>query len=104
MCRMMVKLLMSWDIKPGMDAEYFEFIVREFAPGIAHLGLQPTEAWFTLYGEGPQVVTGAVSEDLERIQQTLATSEWQALHERLLEYVSGYRQKIVRATGSLQIF
>lgn len=101
---MMVKLLMTWDIKPGMDSEYFEFIVREFAPGITHIGLQPTEAWFTVYGEGPQVLTGGIAEDLDTMKDILASKEWADLHDNLLEYVTSYRQKIVRATGSLQIF
>jgi len=101
---MMVKLLMSWDIKPGMDAEYFEFIVREFAPGITHMGLQPTEAWFTLYGEGPQVIAGGIAESLAAMNRILASGEWQSLHERLSEFVDGYRHKIVRPSGSLQIF
>ena len=100
----MIKLLMSWDIKPGMDAEYFEFIVREFAPGITHLGLQPTEAWFTIYGEGPQVVAGGIAESYQTMQGILNSGEWQALHDRLSEYVDDYRHKIVRSSGSLQIF
>lgn len=101
---MMVKLLMTWDIKPGMDAEYFEFIVREFAPGITQIGLQPTEAWFTVYGEGPQVLTGGIAENYDAMQSILTSKEWRSLHNSLLDYVANYRQKIVRATGSLQIF
>jgi hypothetical protein len=100
----MVKLLMSWDIRPGRDAEYFEFVVREFVPGITRLGLQPTEAWFTIYGDRPQVLTGGITEDLDSMQRILNSKEWQKLHSRLLEMVTNYRQKIVRATGTLQIF
>jgi hypothetical protein len=101
---MMVKLLMSWDIKPGRDSEYFEFVVREFVPGITRLGLQPTEAWFTIFGDRPQVLTGGITEDMDAMHKILESDEWQSLHEKLLEMVSNYRQKIVRATGSLQIF
>ena len=100
----MVKLLMSWDIKPGRDSEYFEFVVREFVPGITRLGLQPTEAWFTIYGDRPQVLTGGITDDMDSMQRILGSDEWGSLHEKLLEMVTNYRQKIVRATGSLQIF
>ena len=51
----MVKLLMSWDIKPGRESEYFEFVVRDYAPSMIRLGIQPTEAWYTIYGDGPQM-------------------------------------------------
>lgn len=100
----MVKLLMSWDIKPGRDAEYFEFVVREFVPSITRLGLQPTEAWFTIYGDGPQMLSGGIAEDMPAMESILKSDEWKALHARLMELVVNYRQKIVPHTGSLQIF
>lgn len=100
----MVKLLMSWDIKPGRENEYFEFIVREFAPGMMRLGLRPTEAWYTVYGEGPQILTGAVTDDLETMRGILGGSEWEALRERLADYVVNFRQKVVRATSRFQLF
>lgn len=100
---MMMKLLMSWDIKPGKDQEYFEFVVREFVPGITRMGLQPTEAWFTLYGDCPQVLTGGVAEDLPTMQRILASQEWKELHRKLMSYVTNYEHKIVRATTTLQL-
>lgn len=100
----MVKLLMSWDIKPGRDAEYFEFVVREFVPGITRLGLQPTEAWLTVYGDCPQILTGGIAENLDAMKRILTSDDWDRLHERLLDLVTNYRQRVVKATGNLQIF
>ena len=99
----MMKLLMTWDIKEGHDSEYFEFVVREWIPGITKLGLQPTEAWFTIYGSCPQVLTGGIAEDMPTMQRILNSDEWQSLHKRLLDLVTGYQQKIVPATGTLQL-
>ncbi len=99
----MIKLLMSWDIKPGQEAAYFEFVVKEFLPGQMKLGLQPTEAWYTIQGNGPQMLTGAVTEDLETMRRILQSEDWRRLLERLLAYVVNYRQKIVRASGRFQI-
>ena len=99
----MVKLLMSWDIKPGSESDYFEFVVREFAPGIMKLGVQPTEAWYTVFGDGPQILTGAVAEDLPTMQSILASNEWQKLKGKLFEYVTNFDFKIVRATGRFQL-
>jgi len=99
----MVKLLMSWDIKDGRDAEYFEFVVREWVPGITRLGLQPTEAWYTVFGDKPQVLTGGVAEDLDSIRDILASSEWEELQSSLQEYVKNYQQKVVPNNGSIQL-
>jgi hypothetical protein len=99
----MVKLLMSWDIIPGSESEYFEFIVREFAPGIMKLGVQPTEAWYTVFGEGPQILTGAVAEDLPTMKSILASGDWLQLQNKLFDYVTNFDFKIVRATGRFQL-
>jgi hypothetical protein len=99
----MVKILMSWDIKPGSESEYFEFIVREFAPGIMKLGVQPTEAWYTVFGEGPQILTGCVAEDLPTMRSVLSSADWQKLQHKLFEYVINFNFKIVRATSRFQL-
>ena len=99
----MMKLLMSWNIRAGREAEYFEFWVKEFSPGLMSLGLQPSESWYTVYGDGPQILTGNVAEDLPTIQKILGTNEWHELMEKLGEYVTDYEQKIIQATGSFQL-
>ncbi len=99
----MIKLLLSWDIKPGRDQEYFEFMVREFAPGITRLGLQPTEAWFAVYGDCPQILMEGIASDLGTMRKLLASEEWTALYDKLLTYVDNYTQKIVRASEGFQI-
>jgi len=99
----MFKLLMSWNIRPGREDEYFEFIIREFGPRLVKLGVRPTDAWYTQYGEGPQILTGAVAEGMENLQSALASGEWRKLKKELLTYVTDYRQKIVRASGGFQL-
>ncbi len=99
----MMKLLMSWNIQAGREAEYFEFVVKEFAPRLMSLGLQPSEAWYTVYGDCPQILTGSTAADRQTIQNILTTSEWHELKEKLGEFVTDYSQKIVRARGNLQL-
>ncbi len=99
----MVKLLMQWDIKPGQEQSYFEFVMQDFAPGLMRLGLQPTEAWYTAYGDGPQILTGAVASDLETMRHILNSEEWRELRDRLLQYVSNFRHKVVEASGRFQL-
>jgi len=99
----MVKLLMSWDIKPGRESEYFEFVVREYAPSMIRLGIQPTEAWYTIYGDGPQMLTGAVTDDMDTMRKILDSEDWSKLRESLMEYVVNFQQRLVRATGRFQL-
>ena len=100
---MTVKLLMTWDIVPGREQEYFEFVVREFVPGIQRLGIQPTEAWYTTYGQRPQILTGGIAENRHTMERALATDEWEKLRGRLLEFVTNFEWRVVRATGGFQM-
>jgi hypothetical protein len=98
-----VKLLMTWDIIPGREQDYFEFVVREFIPGMQRLGLEPSDAWFTMYGEGPQIMTGAQMPDLPALERALSSQEWQSLIRQLTDYVEDYNYKIVPARAGFQI-
>lgn len=103
---MSVKLLMNWDIKPGRDQEYFEFVVREWVPGIQRLGLRPTEAWYTVYSrdkDAPQIMTAGIANDMDTMQSILSSEDWANLYEKLQEYVQNYHQKIVHVTGGFQL-
>lgn len=100
---MTVKLIMTWDILPGREQEYFEFVVREFVPGMQRLGIQPTEAWYTTYGDRPQILTGGVTDNLSEMKQALSTDDWGELRDNLMEYVTNFDWKVVRATGGFQM-
>ncbi len=103
---MSVKLLMNWDIKPGRDQDYFEFMVREWLPGVNKLGIQNMWAWYTVYcreENAPQIMAEAVVDNLKVMQGILASNDWEALHVQLLEYVSNYTHKVVRITGGFQV-
>ena len=98
-----VKVIMTWDILPGKEQEYFEFVVRDFVPGMQRIGIQPTEAWFTQYGDQPQILTGGIAENLIDMQSALESEDWQQLREQLAEYVTNFSMKVVKASGGFQM-
>ncbi len=100
---MAVKLLMTWDILPGREQEYFEFVVRDWIPGIQRLGLEPSDAWFTMYGDQPQIMASAQTNSMAAMQRILSTSEWNDLTRQLLDYVEDFKYKIVQARSGFQM-
>jgi hypothetical protein len=99
----MFKLMMTWNIRPGREDEYFEFTMREFGPGLVKLGVRPTDAWYTQYGDRPQILTGGIVDDIENLQRILSSDEWRKLKGKLLTYVTNYNQKVVHASGGFQL-
>ena len=95
----MIKLLMQWDIKMGREQDFSEFVVREFAPRLMQLGIEPNEVLYTMYGEGPQMLTIGAVESQEKLADILQSNGWQKLHGKLLTYVTNYSQKVVPDNG-----
>ena len=95
----MVKLLMQWDIKMGREQEFSEFVVREFAPKLMQLGVEPSEVLYTMYGDGPQMLAIGAVESLDKLVAVLGSSSWHKLHQKLLTYVTNYSHKVVRDNG-----
>jgi hypothetical protein len=98
-----VKLLMTWDIMPGREQDYFEFVVREFLPGMQNMGMEPSDAWFTVFGSQPQIMVAAQMESQDAMVKLLHTPEWSNLTARLLDYVINFQQKIVEARAGFQM-
>jgi hypothetical protein len=94
---------MTWDITPGHEQEYFEFVVREFIPQVQQLGMELKDAWLTMYGDQPQIMASAQMSDLTDMQGILDSKEWQGLVNRLLDYVENYQFKIVPAKTGFQM-
>lgn len=98
-----VKLLMTWDIIPEHEQEYFEFVIRDFIPGVQRLGCELSDAWATVYGDQPQILVGAVVSSLNRARQLISSQAWTDLNLKLLEYVQNYEQKIIPAKTGFQL-
>lgn len=96
------KLIMTWDILPEREQEYFEFVVREFIPGVQRMGFELTDAWATIYGTRPQIMVGATLPSMKRIQHVLTSEDWSRLHGQLQDYVMNFSQKVVEAQGGFQ--
>jgi hypothetical protein len=100
----MIKLILSWDILPDRDREYFEFMVGEFTPKMTALGLEPIQAWLTMYGRDcPQIIIEAKTDDLQTMRDILKTPQWESLKNKLLNYVTNYTQKVIRGRSHLQL-
>ena len=99
---MTLKVLMTWDIDGERDQAYFEFVIGEFIPGVQRLGLQPAEAWATIYGPYPQIQVGLLANDEGQVRKVLASEEWILLQNRLFDYVKNFSYKVVPARRGFQ--
>ncbi len=101
-----VKLILQWDIKPGLDQQYFEFVMQEWVPQSTKLGLQPIGAWYTVYSRDadvPRIMAEALADSPQVMADVLKSPEWELLQDKLKDFVDNYSHKVVRATGEFQL-
>jgi hypothetical protein len=94
---------MNWDILPGREQEYFEFVVRDFIPAMQRLGMEPSDAWFTMYGDEPQIMVSAQMPSASSLQRIIGSEDWKNLTQQLLDYVENFKYKIVQARSGFQM-
>lgn len=97
-----VKVIITWNIKPNNEEEYFKFVMHDFMPKVNAAGLEVTDAWATVYGEAPQILVGAIMPSFEEAHKLLESEEWMALVSQLMDYVDDFKVKIVNPKGAFQ--
>ena len=100
---MTMKLLMTWDILPNQEQEYFEFVISEFIPEIKELGIRPEDLWYTMYGEQPQIMIAAKIQSQAALNVAMASKDWQRLLETLLKFVDNFSFKVIPARTGFQL-
>ncbi len=98
-----VKMLMTWNIRPGREESYLEFITQEFPETMLKANLQPTDAWYTIYGAWPEVTIGFMADDVEVLKGFLKSEGWALLKRKLLGYIKDYRQKVIPLRPGFQL-
>lgn len=100
---MTVKLMMTWDILPNREQEYFEFVISDFMPEIKGMGISPVDIWYTLYGKQPQIMIAAKAQSQTALNVAMASKEWQRLIENLLQFVDNFSYKVVSDRTGFQL-
>lgn len=99
-------LIMTWDIKPNKEQDYYEFVIREWVPVTDKLGLQMVAAWYTQYSLDktvPIIRAEGIAEDLITMRDILNSTDWEDIHIKLLDYVENYSHKVVETTGDFRM-
>ena len=96
---MPVKFNQYWTIISDKRGEYGNFIIKKFIPGINSLGIHVVAGWSVLVGGYSEMFLESMSSDLEIIEKALKNPKFGGLRDDLLNYVKGYKTKILIPTG-----
>ncbi|MFN2131000.1 MAG: hypothetical protein ACK2VD_10785 [Anaerolineae bacterium] len=97
------KVLLTWNSHPRYEKELFHH-VRELVNKASPLGLELRDAWYTIYGEAPEILLGFVSrkEQDGTLEAILSSDEWRQIVQEVKDYTIDYEQRIVQAADHFQ--
>jgi len=93
-----LRLILTWNIRPGQEAEYSSFVNERLAPGLVELGLPPHDVYYATYGRVPQILVVLDVPKLETLQQALKSEKWQKLKQGLLPFIQDYQERLIKDT------
>jgi hypothetical protein len=98
------KLNHLYNILPGMEEAFKNFMRDEFIPKIEKLGTAVSNIWKTVVGSGPFILVESSASGMERISQVIDSDEYRTLTRTLkTQYVTDYQSKILAPTGRVEL-
>jgi hypothetical protein len=95
----MLKVVISYDMQEGKEQDCQEYLVNKLAPGLAKLGFQMSDVWYTVWGKAPQITSGGEIEDVDEARDIFLSHDWQQLAEGMEEITSNFEVRLVRSAN-----
>lgn len=91
------QMILTWDIRPGREQEYSEFINNRFAPSLVEIGLPPSDVFYTAYGKAPQIMVILEVPNRTTLKRALGSERWAEMKEDLLNLIDNYNERVIKA-------
>jgi hypothetical protein len=88
-----------WDIAPGKQQEYSDFMMTYYNPTLDRIGLKLVGGYYVTVGMGPRIIAVGLAQSLHELEAALASAEYEEITNRLMEFVTHYHSKILIPTG-----
>lgn len=95
----MLKVVISYNMEEGREQDCQEYLVNHLAPGLANMGFQMSDVWYTVWGKSPQITSGGEIDDLDQARGIFLSEDWQRLAEGMEEITNDFEVKLVRSNN-----
>jgi hypothetical protein len=100
---MAVLFTQHWDVAPGKQNAYSDFVMTSYNPTLEKLGIKLVGGYYVAVGMGPRIIAVGLTKSLHELEQALTTAEYQDITSRLMEFVTHYHSKILAPTGRVPV-
>jgi hypothetical protein len=92
-----------WDVAPGRMQAYSDFVMTHYNPTLKRIGLELVGGYYVTVGMGPRIIAVGRTRNLKELEAAIASEEFRAVTDRLMEFVTHYHSKILVPTGSVEM-
>lgn len=93
-----------FNIIPGKEKEYTEFVLKDHLPTMEKLGIKMTGGWRVVVGCGPYIVAEGTANSLIEIAKAIDTDEFRRVTKILTSrYVTDYSSRLLAPTGRIEL-
>jgi formylmethanofuran dehydrogenase subunit C len=93
-----------FNIIPGREKEYAEFVLKDHLPTIEKLGIKMTGGWRVVVGSGPYIVAEGTAASIVEIAKAIRNPEFSRITRVLTSnYVTDYSSRILAPTGRIDL-
>jgi hypothetical protein len=95
-----IQLLISFDLRPGLDQEYGDFVVHTGVPfWRAQSGILAVKGFRNVLGASPRIVSEVDCDSLDAALRVLNSPEYQAIVDRQARFVTNRSVLLLAPTG-----
>jgi hypothetical protein len=93
-----------FDIIPGMEEEYKQFLKDEYIPEMEQMGIKITNIWKVAIGEGPFILIEGSSPSMMDIAKSVDTDKYRSLARKVKsKYILNYQSRIMAPTRRVEV-
>ncbi|MCO6453595.1 MAG: hypothetical protein J5I90_22625 [Caldilineales bacterium] len=98
-----IKLVISYNMKPGEEEACQRYVVEELGSTLNEFGFRFLDAWYTMWGDGPQMMGSGLLADVETARTLLLSDRWQEVVDGLEPYVEDFSVRLIQPAGTFQL-
>ena len=99
---MSILFTQHWDIIPGSESEYAQFITDRYIPETAGKSFYPVGGYYVEVGFGPKIVAVYAAESLAQLTEVVGTPKFKELTLTLKSLVYNYVSGVYEPTGNVK--
>ncbi len=99
---MSVLFTQNWEIIPGSENEYAQFITDRYIPETTDKGFYPVGGYYVEVGFGPKTIAVYAAENLTKLTEIVSTAKFKELTLGLKSLVYNYVSGVYEPTGNVK--